>query len=353
MKILLGCLVLLGAPLHALADEVVYQSEWEKADDPIGVEWTTNGQVEISPNGKRVYLGELSDRGAILTLKKLPAHKVLRIQCDLIVRGSWDGGRSGNGGDRVQMWLGDGRDLLDSTFANRTAELAGELSQSYPLSWAFGREFMEKHGAAEIASLGYAEREADGVTLTPNDAIYKLDFHVPHEGDMMRLCIRCRNYYDKYQDQSAGLDQVRVTAIAETTTFDDAEWKKLVAQLEGEDVMAADAAAWRMMAAPAQAAKYLEVKRVEIDDLVFAKMLRNLAEADEKVHDKAAEDMEALGRGGITKIYAASIVHDDPVVVARLANVIAEIRAGDEGEFGRLDSFKVRMRSLLHLPRVE
>ena len=59
-----------------------------------------------------------SRRAGRLPLMSLPPHELIRIECDLIVRGSGNGGRWGGGGDRVQMCLSDGRDLLEAAFAN-------------------------------------------------------------------------------------------------------------------------------------------------------------------------------------------------------------------------------------------
>lgn len=349
-RVLIRALVLVSAQV-VLADEVVYESKWENAGDQIGAEWSTNGQVEISPNGKRVYLGGLAERGALLTLQMLPPHELIRIECDLIVRGSWDGGRSGNGGDRVQMWLGDGRDLLDATFANREAKLAGQLSQSYPLGWEYGREFKEKHGAVEIASLGYAERESDGIALTPNDAVYRLDFYVPHAADALRWRIRCRNYYDKYQDQYAGLDNVRLTAMSKAVGYNDQEWKELVKKVEGDDVMAADKASWEMLAAPSRAREYVQPVVVAVDDKRFENLLTELASPEEEVHGGAARKIEALGRPALRRIQATIIALEDLVVRARLENVVDEIKATEIEEDGYVGHFKKRMRGILELPR--
>ena len=332
------------------ADEVLYESKWETTKDPVGPEWTTAGQVEVSPNGKRVYLGELGDRGALLTIRNFPPHEVIRIQCDLIVRGSWDGGRSGGGGDRVQIWLGDDRDLLDATFANRPAAQAGELSQSYPLGYQFGKEFAEKHAAAEVGSLGYTEREEDGITLTPNDAVYKLDFHVPHRSTMFQMRVRCRNYYDKYQDQNTGLDNVRVTALQREIVYPEDEWKALVAKLEGKDVVAADAALWKMMAAPKQVRAYLGgPAKAKVDTALLDRWIEEIADFDEVVRQEAAVRLQELPPSAVGKLKAAMIVHDDPEVAARIEQVIATVSASGE-EVGVLEHFKNRMRGLLFLP---
>ena len=126
-------------------ETVVYQSAWEKPGQPVGKEWTTkSGWVQTSPNGSRTFLGCLRESGAEFRMTDLPPHKVVRLQFDLIIRGSWDGSSERGHPDRVEVKMQDGRTLLASTFRTYTLD---QRTQSYPFHFESGRRTPTHFGA--------------------------------------------------------------------------------------------------------------------------------------------------------------------------------------------------------------
>lgn len=353
---LIGWMVLAGT---LLADTVVYQSAWEKPGDAIGPEWTTNGQVEITPNGKRTILANLGQRQASLHLKKLPAHEVVRIECDLIVRGSWDGNISPLDNDRIRIWVDDGREFLNATFSNHPAwrmeklDPAGEkLAQTFPLGHDADEKFKSRSGAAEVESLGYRFWNEEGGGYVPLDAVYRFVFLIPHRATSLKFNLRCHLTDDKYETQDAGLDKVVVTVLEEEVSYPAKEWSALVKALEGKDRVAGHRAMWQMLASPSQVRSYLGMAAVAEDDSELYTLIGQLSAEEFKVRSSALDRMMKLPAGMIGKIRAISLVHDDPETVVRLKQVIAGMVAEAPAveRFPSGEPFKDRLRELVEIP---
>src|SRR6187399_1399296 len=104
-----GCLLLaLGLAGSVFAQEAmpaVLEVDWEAGKAP-GAEWTTSGKVMTSPNGKRTFLGGITDEAVCsLSLKNLPEHKVLTVEVELFIVGTWDGSNSTWGQDKLNISL--------------------------------------------------------------------------------------------------------------------------------------------------------------------------------------------------------------------------------------------------------
>lgn len=359
-KPIAGAFALLVCGGSLWAEEVVYESKWEKPGDPVGPQWSTNGRIEITPNGKRTYLAYLGQRQASLHLTNLPEHELLRIECDLIVRGSWDGHISPLDDDRILIWLEDNRALVDSSFSNHPAwrmeklDPAGEkLAQSFPLASPNRAKFKSCVGAVEVESLGYRYWEEDVQGYVPLNSVYRFVFHVPHTSKAMIFSLRCFLQNDKYETQDAGFDNVRVTALNEQANYPAAEWSALVKELEGEDAILAHAAMWKMLASPDQVREYLGGTEDEVGSVDLFQLVAGLADEEFKVRQGAVDKLSRLPREYLPRITALTLVHDDPETVVRLKGVIAKLRAevvpANERSTG--NEFKDRLRKLVRMPK--
>lgn len=159
----MGVLALaLGSADCAFAGEVstaVFQADWEKGKPP-GAEWTTSGTVMTSPNGQRTFLGGINDEAATsLTLENLPEHKVLTLEVELFIVGTWDGSNSRWGPDKLNISLEDRFVFMNTTFSNCMAnDWTG--TQHYPEDMTGVGGYNCFTGISQIGELGYRQKWA-------------------------------------------------------------------------------------------------------------------------------------------------------------------------------------------------
>lgn len=179
----------------ALAD-LGYQNAFIK---PIGEEWSS-GSLETSPTGES-FLGGLRNGSATLTIPKLNRHTHMVIAFDLYVIGDWRG-RFGKDHHNFSLQLDDGRELLDTSFANPDAESG--FTQSYPEPFGDG-DHVGGEGAFRSNTLGFV----DGATSLPRDNVYRIVLTVPHSSPTATLTFRAVNL-PEITDASWGLDNVAI-----------------------------------------------------------------------------------------------------------------------------------------------
>ena len=156
-RCIVGLLITLGFAGSVFAQEAnpdVYQIDWE-AGKPPGEEWTTSGKVMTSPNGKHTFLGGMTDEAVTsLSLKNLPEHKVLTLEVELFIVGTWDGSDSKWGQDKLNISLADQFVLLNTTFSNCMAnDWTGK--QHYPEDMTGSGNYNCFTGISYIGDLGY------------------------------------------------------------------------------------------------------------------------------------------------------------------------------------------------------
>src|SRR6478735_8319948 len=151
---LIMALGLAGSVVGQEAMPEVLQVDWE-AGKPPGAEWTTSGKVMTSPNGKRTFLGGMTDEAVTsLSVKNLPEHKVLTIEVELFIVGTWDGSNSTWGQDKLNIFLADQRVLLNTTFSNCMAnDWTG--TQHYPEDLTGAGTYNCFTGISYVGELGY------------------------------------------------------------------------------------------------------------------------------------------------------------------------------------------------------
>ena len=185
------------------AERIVYLNDFE---GDVGPEWS-NRKTDVTPKGKRRFLGQFANETVTLHLKDLLPHKEVTVSFDLCVIRSWDGNHPVHGRDVWSLTARDVGTLLHTTFSNWP-----EAGQSYPESYGEG-DFPMKTGAAEKGTLGYAFRD-----LT--DSVYQLSFTFPHTGHELTLHFSATGLEGPVDLESWGLDNVRVTAHADVPSPD-------------------------------------------------------------------------------------------------------------------------------------
>ena len=339
---------------EAEADEkLVYESKWTKPNQPLGAEWESpSGWVQASPNNKRIFLGALREKGATLTLRDLPEHKILHLQFDLIIRGSWDGSTDKGHADRAMIETGDRRTLLSSTFRTFSWH---ENTQSYPFPYNSGYRTPTHYGAAERGTLGYTFAYL-GDDKYPADSIYKMDWYLPHDTDSFQCSFAARlGQDDKGQTVWIGIDQLKVSTIAGEVEISDQEWSKLVGVVMGKDALAAEHATWRMLRSPTRTKAWLLGKTPgqllgPSADLVDAnvKLLNN---EDVQVRAGAAEALMFLPAEALPAMEAAVRKIESVPHQRRLRRIISVIKSGVPE---RNDGFwRGRLRHLMGMRKKE
>jgi len=180
----------------AKVDQVVYFDDFE---GDIGPEWSSR-KIDVTPKGKRRYLGQFANETVTLHLEDLLPHNELTISFDLFVIRSWDGNHPVHGRDVWNLTARGVGTLLHTTFSNWS-----KAGQSYPKAYGQG-DFPMKTGAAEKGTLGYAFR-----TLT--DSVYHLSLTFPHAGHELTLHFSAMGLEGPVDLESWGLDNVGVTLL--------------------------------------------------------------------------------------------------------------------------------------------
>jgi hypothetical protein len=173
---------------------VIYFSDFE---GDVGPEWSSR-KTDVTPKGKRGFLGQFANETVTLHLEDLLPHEELTVSFDLFIIRSWDGNHPVHGRDVWSLTARDVGTLLHTTFSNWS-----QAGQSYPESYGEG-DFPMKTGASEKGTLGYAFRD-----LT--DSVYRLSFTFPHTGHELTLHFSATGLEGPVDLESWGLDNVSVT----------------------------------------------------------------------------------------------------------------------------------------------
>jgi hypothetical protein len=164
--------------------------------------WSSD-DMDTTPKGNVEFHGPFNNENITARRTNLPAHEFLQISFDLLVIRAWDGSvladmtvllpvhckHSEPSGNRsvpnfFRLGLADGPTLLYTTF-NNTSSSYPELrdqsrSQNYP-SQVPGDHLAPQSGAFMANSLGYNFPGVALPHLYPRDAVYHIDFIIPHQ----------------------------------------------------------------------------------------------------------------------------------------------------------------------------
>lgn len=189
------------------ASQLVYFNDFETSAGP---EWsqpmiertpsTGHGSVSVD----RGFLGRFGHTSSTtLSLEALPEHDVVTISFDLYVIQSWDGNQEFFGADVWGLRLGDGRQLIQTTFS--AVEPLSPSPQAYPDQFPGGNN-PAGASATEINSLGYTWPVLPGYL----DSVYHLEFTIHHDDDAVGFEFFSRGL-QSLNDESWGLDNVSVS----------------------------------------------------------------------------------------------------------------------------------------------
>jgi len=220
-------------PRGADGIKVVFEDNFEEA--PKGA-WSQT-KTETTPNGKTKFLGQFESDAVKLTLNDLPPHKIARVEFDLYIINTWEGGDSadGNGPDfltiyhreeepaqqstntsrrdamREAIFGSNSRVLLLAAFSNlddhKQSFACEKGAFSAPFCY-FDREERATYGAAEVASLGFNKPGCYRCT----DSVYKIKRVIAHDQSRLSLTFvgQLREKIKEAGNEGWGLDNVRI-----------------------------------------------------------------------------------------------------------------------------------------------
>ena len=301
---------------------IAYQNTFDKA---AGAEWSI-ARVSKTPKKEVAYLGPLDDRPAILTLKKLPEHKLIRVSFDLLALGCMDGDSSLWGPDRLEIDAIGGPRLMHATFSN-----LGESKQSYPDD--IGVEAYDHLTTAmESGTLGYLVKNKDNRDLT---SIYRVSLVFMHAGPELRL----RFAKSAGEEETFGIDNIKVEALAEPTRLSgediEGHWSALGLGISDSPNNVADPgvgskAVWKLTEAGDGCVDFISRRLLgaTADKAAVDALVRKLDDDDVKVRDAASESLRKLGPSILGLLQDAAGLANSAEVKVRLGELIKSATVG-------------------------
>ncbi len=263
----------------------VYFNDFTEA---AGAEWS-NRNLSVTPSGKDRFLGQFAKTKVSLTLKKLPAHKFVRISFDLYVIGSWDGYHAKWGPDPWMITVTGGPVLMETSFSYDNAVGL----QAFPDDLRQGA-YPAQTGAASLNKLGFLWNGKRA------DSVYKFSFTFPHTADAVGFDFSATGNIVDVDDESWGLDNVKVEVLGGPVPAGPKQFQQLWEQLGGKDPMEAHRAKWRFVAAGKPAAaflrKHLSDKTRPVDQKELARLIAQLGDDNWRKRDAASEALIRMGR---------------------------------------------------------
>jgi len=319
--------------------EIKIYDEAIELNGKIGKEWKLKSaedcvpHIETSPKGKkqRVILARIPMGKQSLKLENLPGHSHVRVQFDLILKGSWDGTHEKWGPDVWRFDIDDGFPLVNSSFCNYSAN----LKQSFP-DYHGDKYKVNKYytGAAESETLGYTWAASQGPLAA--DSVYHFDFQIPHSSG--EISLNFESIFNDVggpeanKDQWYGLDNIVVSVVNHPQQFPEKEIKENIDLLKSMDANKRHMARIKLMKSDIAFVKWLENATPDAIELNIKKWVEELASP---IHATREAATQKLLKEGVThqislkKMFAET---DDPEVRARLQHLFEAWGSVDDVE---------------------
>ncbi len=260
---------------------IVYENDFETE---VGNNWSVDRR-DITPVGKRTYLGEFFNNDVEFNLDGLPEHKFLRVRFDLFALQGLDGlvGVTSSFGEDVwTLTEGENRRLIATTLSNFNRDPNAQ-KQSYPEDFPleFGRkpdwnaEFENDDLWGDQLRPGYSWGRTGAVEENnfgiEKNAVYAVDLVFSHDKAKLVLKFTTRFKDGPYEigklrlceGECWGLDNFRVETLDGPLTLSDAEFEACWKALLADEPIAANAARSRLAAAGDAAVAFFEKKTTE------------------------------------------------------------------------------------------
>jgi hypothetical protein len=265
-------------------------------DTPAGPEWSAT-KVSFTEKGDRPYLGDFlpNKEPVTLTLKNLPAHKLVRITFDLFLKRSWDGSSPIWGDTIWDMQLDDGRNLIHTTFCN-CGFFNDNDEQAFPDTYP-ARPHIAWTGAAENRSLGCVQSWGGPDRTFDPSSVYHFDLTFPHSSGEIVFGFSSKMKGDL--TKTFGLTNVRVQTLSDFVRHTDAELTRMWADLGAAQYPRFFTAQWNLIASGDAAVSFLERHIKERNDLSDSE-IRDLLNEFRKTSGQPIDDpiLMLISQGG-------------------------------------------------------
>jgi hypothetical protein len=271
-------------------------------DDPPGAEWSFN-KVSKTEVGNRAYLGGIpSLKPVTLSLKDLPQHDLVRITFDLYLFEGWSGSSPYWGYARWDLNLGDGRNLLHTSFSNcgegpRIDADQTNNEQAFPDSFDI-RIHPSFTGATEKSTL--LRQRYSGV--------YHFDLLFPHADK--EILFAFRSVIQEGTNRTWGIANVTVETLPALPPHSESELEQLWKDLGSTDPMKAYAALWELAASGDQSVQYIAKHLGENIDMTVdavTDLVKDLESADKET---AGALIEKIARQGNTALRPLRVAYN-------------------------------------------
>ncbi len=270
-----------GADPEPGVQKVVYHADFTAAP---GDEWNVQ-TISTTKVGDRPQLGPFFPKDSpSLTLKNLPAHRLLRMTCDLYLTRSWDGSSPGWGPSLFEIKLDDERSLIHTTFGN-CGFFDDNNEQAFPDNYP-ASPYPAFTLAAEKQSLGAMQDFGGGPGRTFDcSSVYHLIFTFPHSDPQVVF-----NFQTNIKDgdyKGYGIANVRVETLPQLATFTAPQLAQLWADLGSGQPAIYYKARWDLISAGDAAVEYISKHYEEKIDLSPEEMKQLAAGMASPIEEKA------------------------------------------------------------------
>ncbi|HVT79122.1 MAG TPA: hypothetical protein VHM90_00580 [Phycisphaerae bacterium] len=262
---------------------VVYSADFT---NPPGDEWNVHPPINYTPVGHRPNFGPfLTTDSPALTVKELPAHKLLRVTCDFFITMSWDGSSPIWGPTILDVSLDDDRRLLRATFCN-CGFFSNNNEQTFPDNYP-ASPYPAFTMAAERQTLGNIQKfdnsQPDSADVS---SVYHLVFTFPHDQPQVVVNFKS-DIHDGGHFKGYGIANMRIEAIPELPTFTESQFKQMWVDLGSGIPETYYKARWDLVSAGNAAVDYIAKHAEEKIDLSAAQMKALAADIRSPDHDKS------------------------------------------------------------------
>lgn len=206
----------------------------------------SDARTGVFPKSGGSYHGLFLAEPLSVTLRDLPAHKLVKVRFNLIVLGSWDGSGPVWGPDLWSLQVRGGQRLMCTTFSNMGA-YNGNVPQAFPDDYPWIKN-PAWTGAVSRDTHEFPRATGFSTKRDLNDAVYPVEVVFPHEGESVTLDMM-GNYGDpRLSQQSWAISDFEFSTAEDFVVADDAALARYWADLASHDAVKANAALWTLAA---------------------------------------------------------------------------------------------------------
>ena len=283
-----------------------------------GEEWSENNIATVPADKNRKYLGQFKTEPVTLSLGNLPAHKMLKINFDLLTTQSWDGSSVTYGASIWDLNIAKGANLIHTTIGN-CGFFSDNNEQAFPDTWPCGPH-PAWTGSSEHQTLGVMQDWGGPARTFDCSSVYKLALVFPHTDS--KVTFRFKGSPQRDMNKPWGLANVQVEAIVKVPEVTQEQLAAMWAALGSSEPMTAYKAHWDLVAAGDPEVSYIGQ---HLNEMIVAPtqgdletLKKDLYSGDDAKVAGAVAGLREKGKDALPILQAAADDPDLPAKVKRL-----------------------------------